>query len=100
MHQDAIRRRFPAMAGQGGGWCRRPVGPHGHNWRSLNARLLLRSGPRRHEVRDENKYQQTVDDDADNSRRKDAFAAVPGNAEQGDDAKNQTDNDQRQRHKI
>jgi hypothetical protein len=63
------------------------------DWRRLNASVLLRSGSRRHKVRHKNKKQQTIDDEADNGGHENALRAVPGNAKQGDDTKNQADDD-------
>lgn len=68
------------------------IGPHGHNRRSLAAALLFHgSGSRGHEIRDENEQEQTVDNDANDGRCKDARSTVPGNAEQSHNAKDQTD---------
>lgn len=77
-----------------GGWLQRLVRTHGYDWRSLNARVLLRSGSRRHEVRDKNEKQQSVNNDADNGWCEDALRAVLGNPEQSEDAENQTDDDE------
>src|SRR5450432_3607127 len=85
--------RDSGTASANGGWLRRLVRPHGYDWRSLNARMLLCSGSRRHEVRHKNEKQQTIDNDADNGWCEDALLAVLGNAEQGNDTKNQTDDD-------